>query len=73
MSERSIECCAACEEVRICRLVEVEYEVQPSIHSYDPEQVRLVKSEAFFCYFCRGVEEEPLCYVGCTCESCWPE
>lgn len=58
MSEVSIQCCAACEEMSTCRVVQVEYEVQPSIHSYDPEQVRLVKSTAFFCYRCRGVEQD---------------
>jgi|MDTC01.1.fsa_nt_gb hypothetical protein len=46
--------CAACGELRICRLVDVEYEVRSSIHEYDPTPAKLVKSEMYFCFDCNS-------------------
>ena len=46
--------CAACGELRNCRLVDVEYEGRPSIHEYDPAPARLVKEQLFFCYHCKS-------------------
>ena len=53
MSGQSMQSCAACGELRNCRLVDAEYEVRPSIHEYDPAPARLVKDQLFFCYHCK--------------------